>query len=372
LLKYRFNDVPVTSLYLNVDPSSNTREEYIKNLKTMLRDNKEKLRKEDFSRDGYHSVLEDFEGILRSAEALKGHRFSGLAVFSSSKNGFLQTFELDTPVRDRLVVDYFPYTKPLFTVLHMEMRSIVLLLKKDKLRAFELFNDRIVEEIDLFSESLFSSRENDYIFINEKKYQNRLETEYNKFLRRASGAVLTLFMEKGAEHIVLGGDRGVCSDFEKHMHSYLRDRYAGCIDAPFTAKESQILKEVKKIHERIAAEKDRRLVDRIRTELSRDGFAVTGIQHILRALSMAAVSTLVVEDGYAVPGFVSLGDGLLYMDQDVSAQTGGSLMPVKDIINEAVDEAIHQGAEVRIVKSRELLNDLNHVAALLRFSMSAG
>jgi len=370
LLEYRFNDAPVTSLYLNVNPSGNTKEEYIKNLKTLLRENKEKLSKEDFSRNGYYSVIEDFEKITRSVEAIKGHVFRGLAVFSSSKNNFLQTFELDEPVNDRLVVDYFPYTKPLFTVLRMKKRYLALLFKKDKLRALEVYGEKIKEDIDLFNRSYFSSRSNDYIFINEKKYQNRLETEYHKFLREASNATLNLLMEKGADHVVLGGDRNTCADFLNHMHSYLHERYAGCIAVPFSAKESEVLKEVRKINERIVSEKDREIADRIRTELAKNSAACKGVGYILRALSMAAVSTMVVEEGYVVPGFIDIDSGLLYLDKDESSSSGGPLIPVKDVINEAVDEAIHQGAEVRIVKSREHLMGLDHIAALLRFSLN--
>ena len=85
---------------------------------------------------------------------------------------------------------------------------------------------------------------------------------------------------------------------------------------------------------------------------------------------MAAVSTMVVEEGYVVPGFIDMDTGLLYLDQDAYSSSGGSLMPVKDVINEAVDEAIHQGAEVRIVKSREHLKGLDHIAALLRFNLN--
>jgi peptide chain release factor subunit 1 len=371
VLKYKFNDIPVTSLYLNVDPSMNTKEEFIKNWKTLLRENREKLKKEDFSREGYYSVLMDFDRITHSVESIKGHGFNSIAIFSSSKNNFIQTYELDEPVRDRLIVEFFPYTKPLFTVLRLKKRYIALLFKKDKLRAFEVYGDKINEDLDLFNTSHFSSRANDYIFINEKKYQNRMETEYHKFLREASGAVLDLFMEKGADCIVLGGEKNICRDFVKHMHSYLHERYAGCIDAKLNAKDSEVLKEVRKINEKIISEKDKKLTERIRSELSKDGEACKGIQNILEALSMAAVRTLVVEDGYMVPGFVDMETGFLYIEKDKAASDNASFMPVKDIINEAVDEAIHQGAEVRIVKNKELLRGLDHVAALLRFNMSS-
>lgn len=371
VLKYRFNEVPVTSLYLNVDPAKNTNEEYIKNVKTLLRENRENLAREDFSREGHYSVLEDFDRIALSVEAIKGHNFNSLALFSSSKNNFLQSYELDETVNDRLVVGYCPYIKPLFTILRRKKRYIALLFKKNKLRAFEVYGDKIKEEIDLFINSHFSSRSNAYIFINEKKYQNRLETEYNKFLREASNEVLDLFMKKGADYIVLGGDKNIARDFVKHMHSYLQEKYAGCIDISFDAKDNEVQKEVRKINEQIISEKDKELTQRIKGKLAKDGDVCKGIDAVLKALSMAAVSILAVEDGFMAPGFIDKENGLLYADPDQELREKASLGPVKDVINEAIDEAIHQGAEVRIIKNRELMNGLDHIAAVLRFKMSA-
>ena len=198
-----------------------------------------------------------------------------------------------------------------------------------------------------------------------------METEYNKFLREASNEVLDLFIKKGADYIVLGGDKNIARDFVKHMHSYLREKYAGCIDITFDAKDNEVKKEVRKINEQIISEKDKELTQRIKGELSKDGDVCKGIDAVLKALSMAAVSILAVEDGFMAPGFIDKENGLLYADPDQELREKASLVPVKDVINEAIDDAIHQGAEVRIIKNRELMNSLDHIAAALRFKMLA-
>jgi hypothetical protein len=367
VLNYNFNDVPVTSLYLNVDPVRYPKEEYMKNIKTLLRENKEKLKKEDFSRNSYYSVLEDFKSITMSVEAVRGHGFQGLALFSSSKNKFLQAYELDAPVSDRLVVDYVPYTKPLFSVLALKKRYMALLFKKNKLRVFEVFGEKIKEEIDLFSSSRFSSRSNAYIFINEKKYQNRLETEYNKFLREASGEALSVFMKKGADYIVLGGDKNACRDFLKYMHSYLQSRYAGCIEVDFNAGEKEVLRGVKKICEKQTAEQDKEFIGKIKKELSKGGEACRGIEDVLKALSAAAMSVLVIEEGYSVPGYIDKEGTIVHVSTRKPEEATKGLFPVKDVTNEVIDEAIHLGAEVRLVRDKTLMKGLDHIAALLRF-----
>ena len=158
-------------------------------------------------------------------------------------------------------------------------------------------------------------------------------------------------MKKGADYIVLGGDKNIARDFVKHMHSYLQEKYAGCIDITFDAKDNEVQKEVRKINEQIISEKDKELTQRIKGELSKDGDVCKGIDAVLKALSMAAVSILAVEDGFMAPGFIDKENGLLYADPDQELREKASLVPVKDVINEAIDDAIHQGAEVSIIQT---------------------
>jgi len=47
-----------------------------------------------------------------------------------------------------------------------------------------------------------------------------------------------------------------------------------------------------------------------------------------------------------------------------------NLIPVFDLINEIVDFAVHQGAEVRVIKDKNLMDGLNNIAALLRFKVA--
>lgn len=370
VLRYRFNELPVTSLYLDVDPARNPKEEYLINVKSLIREGRDKLEEDRLSREGYQSVLEDFEKISAYVSSIKGHDFKGLALFSSSKNGFFQVYQLDEPVRDRIIVDHVPYTKPLLAQLQKKKRYIALLLKKDKLRAFEVYGNRIKEELDLFTGSNYSSRSNAYIFINEKKIQNRKETELNKFLREASDEVLHLLMRSEADYIVLGGDEKVRQFFHTNMHPYLKERFAGFINVPFDAKERDVLEAVKAVSAERLRKLDRELVARIHEELSRNGFACKGLKRVLEALSMAAVSVLVVEEGYSCPGYIDRANGLLYTDEDKPASGADNMLPLSDVVNEAVDEAIHQGADVRIIRDASLMEGLDHIAALLRFRCS--
>ena len=371
ILKYRFYGYPVTSLYLDVDPERNTKEEYTKKNKALLHEKKNELETMDLSREAKKSVLQDFERIAAHIERIRDHGFSGLAIFCSSKNDVMQALQLDEPVEDLLVVDYAPYTRPLFSILSHKKHAFVLLFKKNKLRVFEILGDEITEHIDLVTPTKFTSRENDYIFVNEKKAQNREETESARFLHESSQEVLELFMEKGADYIALGGDKNIAKEFAKHMHPYLAERFAGIIEVVFEAKKNEVLEAMQELMAEKCFEENRELTERIKAECSKDGEACDGIDDVLRAVSMAAVDTLVVEEGYAVPGFVDRENKIFYVKGGVKETLTDSLVPVSDVINEAIEEASHQGADVRIIEDKTLMNELDHIAALLRFPISA-
>lgn len=367
ILHYRFNGIPVSSFYLTVDQARYPRGEYLITTKTLLKECRERLETEKLSRTDLHSVMYDLEKITPAVESLKGHGFKGFALFSSSKNGFFQTFGLDTPVTERLVVDRTPYTKPLLSVLRLSCRYLAVLLKKGKLRAFEVFGGSIREELDLFKATLFSPRANAYIFTNEKKIQNRSETEYHKFLQEASAEVLDLFTRTGADFVSLGGDKNVTRDFSRCMHPYLRDRYAGELECGFEAHEKEVLGEVGRLNSARALEKDRALASKIREELSREGHACSGLKSVLDALLMGAVGALAVREGYSVPGYTDPRNGMLYPEPSVTPDDAKGLAPVKDVVDEAAEYAMQNGAEVRIIRNDELMEGLDGIAALLRF-----
>ena len=268
LLKYKSTDIPITSVYLNVDPAIYPREEYMKNLKTLIRQAKENIENNGYTRDGKHSLMEDFDRIINFVEPIISPNYKSLAIFSSSKNGFFQYYELNDNLKDMIVTDCLPYTKPLFAYLRMMKRYLAVLVKSGKLRAFEIFGTNIQEELDIFKQLKYPYRPNRYIFINEKKYYNKIETEYRKFLREASEEVMNLFMDKGSDYIIIGGDSKASEDLRDNLHPYLKEKFAGFIDVDFEAKEREVLDKVWEINKKISNKLDDELIEQIKTELA--------------------------------------------------------------------------------------------------------
>jgi peptide subunit release factor 1 (eRF1) len=151
------------------------------------------------------------------------------------------------------------------------------------------------------------------------------------------------------------------------MHPYLRDRYAGELECAFEAHDKEVLAEVGKINAAKALEKDRALTSKIREELAREGHACSGLAGVLDSLSMGAVGALAVKEGYAVPGYTDPRTGMLYPGTSVAPEDARGLSPVQDVVDEASEHAMQIGAEVRVIRTEELMEGLGGIAALLRF-----
>jgi peptide subunit release factor 1 (eRF1) len=97
------------------------------------------------------------------------------------------------------------------------------------------------------------------------------------------------------------------------------------------------------------------------------GWAVTGVEETLRALSIGQVRTLLVDPTAALGGYRCNDSGRLTIVEGTCSDEGGA-EGVPDIIDEAIEEALHQGCHVQVVEDKEARSSIDCLAALLRFT----
>jgi len=78
----------------------------------------------------------NFEMIGRTVEAADTRHTSGLAVFAALQRGFFQTYALDVPVADELVVHETPYLVPLLQALCRQREYLVVLTDTQRGRLY--------------------------------------------------------------------------------------------------------------------------------------------------------------------------------------------------------------------------------------------
>jgi peptide subunit release factor 1 (eRF1) len=96
------------------------------------------------------------------------------------------------------------------------------------------------------------------------------------------------------------------------------------------------------------------------------GWAVEGPRDTLRALARGQVRTLLIGADVEGGGFRCTGsDRLVLAKGDCRGE--GEPVPVQDVADEAVEEALRQGIEVIVLHDRAAAETIDGLAAFLRF-----
>jgi peptide subunit release factor 1 (eRF1) len=96
------------------------------------------------------------------------------------------------------------------------------------------------------------------------------------------------------------------------------------------------------------------------------GWAVNGLDETLHALARGQVRTLLVNADTAEPGF-RCGDSGRLARTARECRGEGEPVPVLDVVDDAIEEALRQGVDINVVYETEARASVDGLAALLRF-----
>jgi peptide subunit release factor 1 (eRF1) len=96
------------------------------------------------------------------------------------------------------------------------------------------------------------------------------------------------------------------------------------------------------------------------------GWALNGLTPTLRALSRGQVRSLLVDADAAEPGFRCGDSGRLALTER-ECRGEGEPVPVLDVVDDAIEEALRQGVGVNVVYEPEARGAIDGLGALLRF-----
>ncbi|MFB0547260.1 MAG: hypothetical protein ACETWB_10155, partial [Anaerolineae bacterium] len=107
LVDFESEEGTVLSLYLNVDPTQRSKDEYKLTLRGLLKEVADKASPQDVAEiERYFDFEYDWQG-------------KGVALFSCLQDDFWQAYPLAVPVENQVFVSQKPYIKPLTDLLDM-------------------------------------------------------------------------------------------------------------------------------------------------------------------------------------------------------------------------------------------------------------
>jgi peptide subunit release factor 1 (eRF1) len=177
-----------------------------------------------------------------------------------------------------------------------------------------------------------------------------------------------LFKRDRFDYLILGRHRDLVREFKEHLHPYLKERWVGDFHAdPCKTSTADVLARVLAIEDRTELEREQRMTEELVRNVGAGRRAVSGVGATLGALTRGAAQTLLVEDGFAMPGFVCRHCHYATIEGTECPQCRQPLDPCPDVVDEAIELALRKNCQIEQVRRPTALGEAGHMGAILRF-----
>lgn len=357
----------VVSCYLKLEPRDRARGKYAIKLKNRIREKLARLERQWLSRAEREIVNGDLTRVREYLEQpgnLPTGR--GIAIFASSPLDLFETIPLPQVFRSRLEVDRTPLIREL-AALEDEFGLILCAVCDRTSARFFMVTAYGAEELPslVAEDATRPGKFHASWSTSEHNFNQRIRVEKHRHYANVARRLFELSRQSAVRGVVLAGTGAEAGAAQPYLHPYVAKQMLGVARlAPKTVSVAQVMYavlEVRRKAERLwEAEHVRALKEGRGT-----GWAVNGIEATLGALARGQVRVLLVDPNAASPGW-RCGSGRL------TTASGGCegdepVGEVPDIVDDAIEEALRQGAHIDVLESPTLRGVVKGLAALLRF-----
>lgn len=360
----------VVSCYQKLEPGDRAGEKYRIKLKNRVKRAADRLAVLGFSHTDRETVLASLERIeefFRYPSNLESGR--GVALFAAK--GFFRAVRLPYVLKSRVLVDRTPVVTELVALAESGSQVLVVVADRRSARFFECGLDGVQEldglvAPDATRPTRFHPERGAAPGVGEFRFHNKIREEKQRHFAHVAEVVSRRLKAQPVTGLLVGGIGAEPEALIRHLHPSITDRRA-------VGTTTLALKQVTpaEVRERVTAFLD----DRARNRAGRDveefttaaatGWGTDGVEFTLRALARGQVSTLLVDHDAEVPGFRCAGSGRLTSDAS-SARGEGEPLPVADLLDDAIEDALRQRARVSVVRGAPARR-FDRLAAILRF-----
>jgi hypothetical protein len=360
LAAYRF-EAPVLSVYLNVDPTDRTRDEYRLELRQMLK------QAEDVA------AAEDAEAVAAFFDHEYDWSGRGAAIFSCQEEDFWRTYSLAIAVPSGVTVAHRPYITPLaelvdaygsYAVAVVDRRQVRLFLfDLGELRATDEFVGEDVRKLKRGRGSSGGHGRRGGAPISSQHE----EEVVRRNIRDAVQVMETFCQDHEPQRLVIAGSDRIVAQFQEELPKYLQDKVIGTFSADMNAPEPEIRERSLEILQQVEEGRKEAVVDAVFTAAAKGGNGVIRLADTLGAAHEGRIQTLVIDRHYHEPGYQCGHCG--YITDHALEKCpfcGSDFMKIPDAAEALVTRVIEEGGEVEVVEDNPKAKEFG-VGALLRY-----
>lgn len=375
-LKGILNFIPtgelIVSIYLPVDSSKLSRQDYITQLNSMIGQSRESLEKdENLNRNQKKNLLDLFEKIKKYInEVFRQESAKTLLIYAGEK-GFWEEVRLPVVLKPRLIIDPKPHTQVLWNLLQNYKRYGILLIDKEKAQIYSMYLGEIKEYLAAFiSDVPPKVNYRSQMAFKEKNILSRIEEKLHHFFKLANDRTFELFRDGKFDSLILAGRKEILSQFKNYLHSYLQQKYIGDINAEPDTPITIIKEKAQKIIIESENKYKDELINKIIDEYNPSGWSVLGIEATISALIREQVRIVVYDINFKTDGYIC--DACNYMTVkpiEECPYCKGKLVYYNDITDEIIENAVNQGCEIVDVDGNKRLIQAGSIGAVLRYKL---
>ena len=312
----------------------------------------------------------DLNRILDLAGNLHGNQARAKAVFACSAENFWREFDLPPQLPGtQLFVNRRFNLKPLGPLLGAQPRLSVTLVDRQRARFFDLRLDELKERGGLFHTLPRRGRSDGFRGYDGGHAERRTADEAMHHFK-AVAERLKEELEKGLwEKLIVGCHDSNWSEFESHLHPYVRQRLLGHFSADVAnVSNEQIREQASRILREALDERRQTLVKEVLDQAKSNNRGITGVRRVLRSLELGEVQTLFLGENFSARAVECTNCG--HLDSHMvpyCVVCGRATRELEDVCDAIVPAAIRRDVELFYVKNDPEFDRVGNIAALLRF-----
>jgi peptide chain release factor subunit 1 len=354
-------ETPILSVYLNVDPTKQTTEEYKLALRQMLK------RAEDAALPG------DIEAVGRFFDHEYDWSGRGVVIFSGAGEDFWRAYSLAVPVTSGVTVARKPYIWPLaaladtygsYTVAQVDRQGLRLL--QFEMGELQAKDGHLGEEVRKLKRGRGSSggagRRG-----GAPVSSRREEEVAQRNIREAIKMTKQFCRQHQPQRLILVGADPTVAQFHEALPKALQEKVIGSFNADMNESESELRDRSMEILQQVEKEREMTLVNAVFTAAAKGRGGVIRLDDTLGAAHEGRIQTLVVARDYHKPGY-QCSQCAYISDQalETCPFCGGEFAEIHDAAEALVTKVLEDGGKVEVVDDNPKLAEFG-VGALLRY-----